>query len=57
MAQHDSKTDFSQVAEAVEESREVIRALVAGLIADGFDDAQARDIVAGMFRNMVRDTD
>ena len=55
MGQHDSKTkgiDFSDVAHGVEEMRETFRAMVAGLIADGFTDEQARDIIAGIWRQM-----
>lgn len=38
--------------EAVTETREGINALVQALVADGFSDEQARDIVAGMWRTV-----
>jgi hypothetical protein len=58
MGQHDSNTssktsiDFEALAQGVDEMREVMRSMVAGLVADGFDDAQARDIVAGLWRTL-----
>lgn len=44
-----STMDYSQLAEAVDEMREAVRAVVAGLMADGFDETQARTITTGMF--------
>lgn len=66
MGTHDSNTDTSKasttgidyeaLATGVDEMREVIRAMVAGLVADGFDDPQARDIVAGLWRTLGKKT-
>lgn len=44
-----SNINFNELAQSVEELREVIRAMVAGLTTDGFTDEQARGIVAGIF--------
>lgn len=56
MGQHDSKTkgvDFNEVAAGTEEFREVIGAMVAGLMTDGFTLDQARGAVAGFWASMV----
>lgn len=37
--------DYRKLAEAIDEMREVCRAAVAGLVADGFTDEQAHEIV------------
>lgn len=42
---------FEQFAQAIDEIRELLRAMVAGLVADGFTDEQAREIVTGMWRS------
>lgn len=39
--------DFEMLAVAVDGIREMTRAMVAGLVEDGFTDEQARAIVAG----------
>ena len=36
------------LADSIEEMREVLRAMVAGLIADGFTEEQAREIVVSI---------
>lgn len=41
-------TDFKELADNIAEMREILRAMVAGLIADGFTDEQARAIVTSM---------
>jgi len=38
--------------EVIEDFKRTIAAMVAGLVADGFTDREARDIVAGFWRNM-----
>jgi uncharacterized membrane protein YebE (DUF533 family) len=48
-------TDFAELAANMEEFREVLRAMVAGLVAEGFEDEQARTIVTGLFRVMGKD--
>jgi uncharacterized membrane protein YebE (DUF533 family) len=40
--------DFDELAKAIEEMREVLRAMVAGLVADGFTDEQARALVVSV---------
>lgn len=45
-----SGINYEEIAKQVENFRETQRALVAGLLADGFTDEQARDIVAGLWR-------
>lgn len=46
--------DFEQLATGVEEMREATRAMVAGLVEDGFSDEQAREIVTGLWRSAGR---
>jgi hypothetical protein len=48
-------TDYNELANAVEEFREVINALVAGLITDGFTDREARALVAGFWASRIKD--
>lgn len=38
--------DYEGLAESVEQLREVVAAMVAGLVADGFTDREARQIIA-----------
>lgn len=45
--------DYEQLAQGIEEAREAIRALVAGLREDGFTDREARAIAAGIFANKI----
>jgi uncharacterized membrane protein YebE (DUF533 family) len=40
-----NQKDYQELAQNVEDMREILRAMVAGLIADGFSDQQAREIV------------
>jgi hypothetical protein len=51
MGKHDSNVDFEALAAGVAEMREAVRAMVAGLMTDGFSEEQARDIVAGIWRS------
>ena len=37
--------DYQELADNLDQMREILRAMVAGLIADGFSDQQAREIV------------
>jgi len=48
-------TDFNQLLANVATIREAVAGVVAGLIADGFDDDQAREITASLFRGAYRD--
>lgn len=41
--------NFEELAQAVEGMREVMQVFVAGLVADGFTDKEARSIIAGLF--------
>lgn len=43
--------------QAVEDTRQALSALVAGLVADGFSDEQARDIIVGMWRHAGKPKD
>lgn len=42
--------DFTEFATAIDDVREAMRAMVAGLMSDGFTEEQAREMVAGMWR-------
>lgn len=44
--------DYEALAANIAEMREVLNSVVAGLVADGFTDREARGIVSGMFANM-----
>lgn len=40
-----SGVDYAALAEGMDQLREVLRAMVAGLVSDGFTDEQARRLV------------
>lgn len=42
-------TDYAMLAEGLDEIREMLRAMVAAIVADGFTEEQARSIVTGWF--------
>lgn len=42
--------NYEELATAVDEMREALRVMVAGLMADGFTDEQAREIVVSIMR-------
>jgi len=42
--------NFDELAEAIGEMREVTAAMVAGLVADGFTEDQARELVVAIIR-------
>lgn len=44
----DSAIKADELANSVDDVREMMRAIVAGLVADGFTDREARAIVAGV---------
>lgn len=46
----ESILDYEDLARATDALREMVNAMVAGLVSDGFTNEQARDIVAGSFR-------
>jgi uncharacterized membrane protein YebE (DUF533 family) len=46
------EANYQALAEGIDEMREMVRAMIAGLVADGFSDEQARAIVAGFFAVM-----
>lgn len=48
---------FTALAEAIDEMRETVNAVVQGLISDGFDEDQARTIATGIFGSMTRRND
>lgn len=43
--------DYIELAENMDSMREVLRVVIAGLVADGFTDEQARRIIVGSFDN------
>lgn len=43
--------DYEALAENIGEVREVLRAMVAGLIADGFSEDQSRRLVVAMMEH------
>jgi len=45
--------NFEELAASVEELREIFRAMVAGLVADGFTDEQARALVTEVVTRKV----
>lgn len=45
--------DFRKLAVDVDQFRECMRALVAGLVTDGFTEREARALVAGVFAGNV----
>lgn len=49
-----SSIDYEALATGIGEMREAVGAMVAGLMADGFTDEQARDITAGLWRSIGR---
>lgn len=48
-----SQSEYIKLAEAVDEVRETVRALVAALVQDGFTDREARTIAAGVFASKI----
>lgn len=48
-----SQSEYVKLAEAVDEVREIVRALVAALAQDGFTDREARAIAAGIFASKI----
>lgn len=42
--------NYEELATAVDEMREALRVMVAGIVADGFTDEQAREIVVAIMR-------
>lgn len=49
--------DYEELAANVEAMREIYRAMVAGLVADGFTDEQARALVVSITTREVDDDD
>lgn len=43
---------YEDFAKALDEIRENLRAMVAGLMADGFTEEQARELVVCFWKNM-----
>lgn len=52
-----SSIDFDLLAQGVEDLRESLRAMVAGLVADGFTDREAREILVGIWRMQGKEED
>jgi hypothetical protein len=40
--------DYQELADNLDQMREILRAMVAGLIADGFTEQQARELVVSV---------
>jgi len=49
--------DFDELASSIENMREIFRAMVAGLMADGFTEEQARALVVEITTRKVDDDD
>jgi uncharacterized membrane protein YebE (DUF533 family) len=49
--------DFEELAGSIENMREIFRAMVAGLMADGFTEEQARALVVEITTRKVDDDD
>jgi uncharacterized membrane protein YebE (DUF533 family) len=49
--------NFDELAESIENMREIFRAMVAGLMADGFTEEQARALVVEITTRNVDDDD
>lgn len=47
--------DYSALAKGVEQMRECVNSLVAGLKSDGFTDREARIIVASLFSHDIKE--
>jgi hypothetical protein len=45
--------DFKMLAETMDNLRETLKVMVAGVVADGFTEPEARAIVAGMFASLT----
>jgi hypothetical protein len=52
MADKPKSVDYEQIAQGVDELRETLRVMVAAVMAEGFTDEQARDIVTGLWRSL-----
>lgn len=46
---------LNSLMEGIAQMRESMKAVIAGLMADGFSEEQARDIVAGFWRMAGKD--
>lgn len=59
MGRHDSNpkpgVDYAGIAEGLDELRECLRIMSAGIVSEGFTDEQAREIVTSIFRGAHRD--
>jgi uncharacterized membrane protein YebE (DUF533 family) len=49
--------DFEELAASIESMREIFRAMVAGLVADGFTEEQARALVVEITTRKADDDD
>jgi hypothetical protein len=47
--------DYEGLANSVEEMREIFRAMVAGLVADGFTEEQARALVVEITTRQIKE--
>lgn len=45
-----SHTDWEALAQGLADLRELLQSMVAGLVADGFTDREAREIVTALLR-------
>lgn len=46
--------DYAAMAEGLDELREALRSMKAGIMAEGFSEEQACDIIAGIWRSFHR---
>lgn len=52
-----STIDYTEIAALLDDLRETCRAVVAGLMEDGFTDREAHAICAGVFASRDTETD
>jgi uncharacterized membrane protein YebE (DUF533 family) len=50
----DDSLDYAELAQGLDQMREVLAAMVAALIADGFTEEQAREITTAIFSRAHR---
>lgn len=52
-----SSINYTELAEGVDVMREILRAQVAGLMADGYSETQARWITVGLMTSHIKSID
>ena len=49
--------DYTELASGIDNLRETLRAMVSGVMQEGFNEEQAREIVAGVFASNRRESE